>query len=89
MNSWKKTVNDLTAEFLAWGCPFSKRQLPEIAMAYDCTPLFFWNWQDGETEKTEKGFVTDFMVLKLKNAVIQKRYQSQWGREMPEGMLGE
>ena len=57
MNSWKKTVNDLTAEFLAWGCPFSKRQLPEIAMAYDCTPLFFWNWLDGETEKTEKGFL--------------------------------
>ena len=39
------------------------------------------------SEKTEKGFVTDFMVLKLKNAVIQKRYQSQWGREMPVGML--
>ena len=57
MNSWKKTVNDLTAEFLAWGCPFSKKQLPEIAMAYDCTPLFFWNWLDGEAEKTEKGFL--------------------------------
>ena len=57
MNSWKKTVEDLTAEFMNWGCPFSSRQLPEIAMAYDCTPLYFWNWLEGETEKTEKGFL--------------------------------
>ena len=39
------------------------------------------------SEKTEKGFVTDFMVLKLKNAVSQRRYLNQWGREMPMGML--
>ena len=57
MNSWKKVITDLTAEFMRWGCPFSRKQLPQIAMTYDCTPLFFWNWQDGETEKTEKGFL--------------------------------
>ena len=57
MNIWKKTVEDLTAEFMEWGCPFSRKQLPEIAMAYHCTPLFFWNWQDGEAEKTEKNFL--------------------------------
>lgn len=57
MNSWKKAIDDLTREFMEWGCPFSRRQLSEIAMTYDCSPLFFWNWQDGETEKTEKGFL--------------------------------
>ena len=57
MNSWKKVIDDLTIAFMDWGCPFSRKQLPEIAMSYDCTPLFFWSWQDGETEKTEKGFL--------------------------------
>ncbi len=57
MNNWKKTVDHLTAEFMRWGCPFSRKQLPEIAMSYDCSSLFFWNWLDGETEKTEKGFL--------------------------------
>lgn len=57
MNSWKKMIEDLTAEFMNWGCPFSRKRLPEIAMTYDCTPLFFWNWQDGEIEKTEKSFL--------------------------------
>ena len=29
MNNWKKTVDHLTAEFMRWGCPFSRKQLPE------------------------------------------------------------
>ena len=58
MNNWKKTVDHLTAEFMRWGCPFSRKQLPEIAMSYDCSSLFFWNWlDDPETEKTERGFL--------------------------------
>ncbi len=57
MNSWKQIAEELTDEFMEWGCPFSRKQLPELAMTYSCTPLFFWNWQDGETEKTEKGFL--------------------------------
>ena len=57
MNSWKKIAEMLTEDFMDWGCRFSRKQLPEIAMSYDCTPLFFWNWLDGETEKSEKGFL--------------------------------
>ena len=57
MNTWKETAESLTKDFMAWGCPFSRKQLPGIAMAYDCTPLFFWNWLDGETDKSEKGFL--------------------------------
>ena len=56
--TWKETVANLTKDFMAWGCPFTRKQLPEVAMGYDCTPLFFWNWLgDPETEKTEKGFL--------------------------------
>jgi hypothetical protein len=56
--TWKEIALELTKEFLAWGCPFSRKKLPEIAMGYDCTPLFFWNWMDDpETERTEKGFL--------------------------------
>ena len=56
--SWKEIAADLTKDFIAWGCPYSRRKLPEIAMGYDCTPLFFWNWmEDPETEKTGKGFL--------------------------------
>ena len=57
MNTWKEIAAGLTEEFMAWGCPFQRRQLPEIAMAYECTPLQFWNWVDGETEKTGTGFL--------------------------------
>ena len=56
--TWKEMIAELTKEFMAWGCPFSRRKLPEIAMGYDCTPLFFWNWMDDpETPRTEKGFL--------------------------------
>lgn len=57
MISWKEIAEKLTEEFMAWGCSFNRKQLPEIAMGYDCTPLFYWNWQDGEVEKSEKGFL--------------------------------
>ena len=57
MNSWKEIAAKLTEDFMAWGCRFSRKQLPEIAMGYDCTPLFFWNWLDGEEEPSEKGFL--------------------------------
>ena len=56
--TWKEIALELTKDFMAWGCPFSRKRLPQIAMSYDCTPLFFWNWMDDpETEKTEKGFL--------------------------------
>ena len=56
--TWKETVANLTKDFMAWGCPYARKRLPEIAMGYDCTPLFFWNWMDDpETEKTAKGFL--------------------------------
>ena len=55
--TWKETVASLTKDFMAWGCPFTRRQLPEITMGYDCTPLFFWNWMDDEEPRTEKGFL--------------------------------
>ena len=57
MNSWRTIAEKLTDEFMAWGCRFNRLQLPEIAMSYDCTSLFFWNWMDGETEQSEKGFL--------------------------------
>ena len=56
--TWKEIALELTKDFMAWGCPFSRKKLPQIAMGYDCTPLFFWNWMDDpETEKTEKGYL--------------------------------
>ena len=56
--TWKEIAMELTKDFMAWGCRFSKRKLPEIAMGYDCTPLYFWNWMDDpETAKTETGFL--------------------------------
>ena len=56
--TWKEIAAEVTEEFLAWGCRYSRKKLPEIALGYDCTPLFFWNWMDDpETEKSEKGFL--------------------------------
>ena len=56
--TWKEIFAGLTKDFMAWGCPYSRRKLPEIALGYDCTPLFFWNWMDDpETPRTEKGFL--------------------------------
>ena len=56
--TWKEMAEELTRDFLSWGCRYSKKTLPEIAMGYDCTPLFFWNWMDDpETPRSEKGFL--------------------------------
>lgn len=55
--TWKETFANLMNDFMAWGCPYSQKRLPEIAMGYDCTPLFFWNWMDDEEPRTEKGFL--------------------------------
>ena len=56
--TWKEIALDLTRDFLSWGCRFNKRKLPEIAMGYDCDPLFFWNWMDDpEVNKNETGFL--------------------------------
>ena len=56
--TWKEIFTDLVKDFTAWGCRYSKKKLPEIAMAYDCTPLFFWNWMDDpEAVKSETGFL--------------------------------
>ena len=56
--TWKEVAAGRTKEFLDWGCPYSRKALPEIAMGYDCTPLFFWNWMDDpEANRTEKGFL--------------------------------
>ena len=56
--TWKEVAAELTKEFLDWGCPYSRKALPEIAIGYDCTPLFFWNWMDDpEANRTEKGFL--------------------------------
>ena len=55
--TWKEIALELTKDFMAWGCPFSRKKLPQIAMGYDCTPLFFWNWMDAEEPRTETGFL--------------------------------
>ena len=56
--TWKEIAEDLTKDFMAFGCPFARKGLPEIAMGYDCDPLFFWNWlDDPETPRSEKGFL--------------------------------
>ena len=56
--TWKAIAAELTKEFLRWGCRYDRKKLPEIAMSFDCTPLFFWNWMDDpETPRTERGFL--------------------------------
>ena len=56
--TWKEIAADLLNDFMAWGCPYSRKALPEIAMGYDCDPLFFWNWMDDpEMPRSEKGFL--------------------------------
>ena len=56
--TWREIAAGLTKAFIAWGCRFDPEKLPEIAMGYDCTPLFFWNWMDDpETPRTERGFL--------------------------------
>lgn len=40
-------------------------------------------------DEAREGFVTDEMVREIKTAVLRVRYRAQWGRDMPDGMLGE
>ena len=57
-NTWKDIIAKLTKDFMDWGCPYSRKKLPEIASGYECTPLQFWDWlDDPETPRTEKGFL--------------------------------
>lgn len=41
------------------------------------------------TEISREGFVKDWMVRAVHDAVARRRYRMQWGREMPEGALGK
>ena len=43
---------------------------------------FYTNNRDGD-------FVTDKIVVEVRNAILRVRYREQWGREMPEGMIKE
>jgi len=40
-------------------------------------------------ERPDKDFVSPDMIRTIKNRAAAVRYRRQWGREMPEGMLGE
>ena len=76
--TWKQIINEITKDFMAWGCRYSRKQLPEIAMSYDCTPLFFWSWMDDpEAAKTERGF------LRVLGYAWRRHLQE---REAPAGM---
>lgn len=55
--TWKEIAAELINDFISWGCPYSRKKLPEIALGYDCTSLFFWNWMEDEEPRTEKGFL--------------------------------
>lgn len=56
--TWKEIYAGLVKDFTAWGCRYSRKKLPEIAMGYECTPLFFWNWMDDpEVNRSETGFL--------------------------------
>jgi hypothetical protein len=39
------------------------------------------------TEVSNEGFVKDWMVREVRDAVSRRRYRMQWGREMPDSML--
>ena len=56
--TWKEVFMELLQEFRAFGCPYRRKEIPGIALGYDCTPLYFWNWMDDpETDRSEKGFL--------------------------------
>ena len=75
--TWKDMIADITEELLSWGCRYSRKQLPEIALGYECTPLFFWNWlDDPETEKT--GGASLHLCLDMPGASTCRR--NAWGR---------
>mgnify|MGYP007102086970 FL=1 len=78
MITWQEIVEKITEEFMTWGCRFSRKQLPEIAMGYDCTPLFYWNWQDGEVEQSEKSFLHVLGYAWNKHVADKDRKSSQF-----------
>ena len=41
------------------------------------------------TENSYEGFVKDWMVHAIRDAVTMWRYREHWGREMPKGALGK
>ena len=53
--TWKEVAAELVSDFMT--CRFDRKKLPEIAMGYDCSELFFWNWMDNETPRSETGFL--------------------------------
>ena len=76
--TWKEIAAEVTEAFFAWGCRYSRKKLPEIAMGYECTPLFFWNWMDDpETEKSEKGFLRVLGYAWRKH--LEEETEETWG----------
>ena len=55
--NWKGTITNLTKDFADFGCRYTGKKTRETALGYDCTELFFWNWMDGECDRSEKGFL--------------------------------
>ena len=77
--NWKETIAVLTKDFAAFGCRYKGKKLRETALGYDCTELFFWNWMDGECDRSDRGRVNQrnkqngapgrrFVVRKTKSA---------------------
>ena len=89
MDFWKDITAKLTEDFMAWGCRFSRKQLPEIAMAYDCAPLFFCNWLDGEEDRTEKGFLRVLGYAWRKYLAEEAESAPQHREEAPAGAAGD
>ena len=69
--NWKETIAVLTKDFAAFGCRYKGKKLRETALGYDCTELFFWNWMDGECDRSEKGF------LRVLGYAWRKHYETE------------
>ena len=41
------------------------------------------------TENSHEGFVKDWLVRAVRDAVAARRYREQWGRDMPAGASGK
>ena len=82
-NTWKDIIAKLTKDFMDWGCPYSRKKLPEIASGYECTPLQFWNWlDDPETPRTEKGFLR-VIVYAWRKYLEAEAEQEEKGTDAP------
>ena len=40
------------------------------------------------TENSHEGFVKDWIVRDVRDALTRRRYRDQWGRDMPSNMIG-